>query len=194
MIRQGSAPFGSITLDELDRTILRLRRQDGRRSNADIARAAGVSQPTVRQRLDRMVNSGVAHVTLRINPAAIGFPVDALIMIKASGRNVREVGLQIAAMENIAYVGYLIGSYDIQAEAFLRDNDHLFQLVTDEISTIDGVVSVETWMVMRTEKFNYKWEGEAIGSDDETATGAPWEHAQRLRARAEGAEEERSGE
>jgi len=176
MTRQGFAPLGSITLDDLDRTILRLLREDGRRSNADIARAASVSQPTVRQRLDRIVAGGAAYVTVRVNPAAIGLPVDALINIKVSGRNVREVGEQIAAMENIAYVGYLIGSWDIQVEAFLRDNDHLFRLVTEEIGTIEGVASIESWMVVRTEKFNFKWEGEAIGSRDEMATGAPWEH------------------
>ena len=184
MIRQGSAPFGSITLDELDRAILHLLREDGRRSNADIARVVGVSQPTVRQRLDRVVESGAAHVTVRINPAAIGFPVDAVICIKVSGRNVREVGEQIAAMENVAYVGYLIGAYDIQVEAFLRDNDHLFHFVTEELSTVEGVVSVDTWMVMRTEKFNYKWEGEELGSREETATGAPGEYVARRAPRS----------
>jgi Lrp/AsnC family transcriptional regulator, regulator for asnA, asnC and gidA len=186
MIRQGSAPFGSITLDEIDRSILRLLRDDGRRSNADIARAVGVSQPTVRQRLERIISSGAAYVTVRVNPAAIGFPLDAVINLKVSGRNVREVGEEIAAMENVAYVGYLSGAYDIQVEAFLRDNDHLFQFVTEEITPIDGVASVETSMVMRTEKFNYKWEGEAIGSTTETATGDPGEYAARLRAEHDG--------
>ena len=189
MIRQGSAPFGSIALDDLDRAILRLLRDDGRRSNADIARAVGVSQPTVRQRLERIVDSGAAYVTVRVNPAAIGFPVDAVICIRVSGRNVREVGEEIAAMDNIAYVGYLIGSWDIQVEAFLRDNDHLFQFVTDDLAAVDGVASTETWMVMRTEKFNYKWEGESLGSKTETDTGAPGEHAARLRAKRTGAHE-----
>lgn len=185
MIRQGSAPFGSITLDELDRAILRLLREDGRRSNADIAREVGVSQPTVRQRLDRIIDSGAAYVTVRVNPAAIGFPVDAVLCIKVSGRNVREVGEQLAAMENVAYVGYLIGSHDIQVEAFLRDNDHLFHFATEEVSAIEGVVSVETWMVMRTEKFNYKWEGEALGSQTETATGDPGDRGVRRPPRRE---------
>jgi hypothetical protein len=35
---------------------------------------------------------------------------------------------------------------------------------------------------MRTEKFNYKWEGESIGSNTETATGASGEHGARRRA------------
>ena len=118
-----------------------------------------------------------------LNPAAIGFPIDAVIGLRVSGRNVREVGEQIAAMESVSYVGYLIGSYDIQVEAFLRDNDHLFRFVTEEITSVDGVLSAETWMVMRTEKFNYKWEGEAIGSTNETATGDPAEHGARVRDR-----------
>ena len=182
-MRQGSAPEGSIALDDVDKAILRLLREEGRRSNADVARAVGVSQPTVRQRLDRIINGGAAYVTVRVNPAAIGFPIDAIIVIKVSGRNVREVGEELAATEHIAYVAYLIGPWDIQVEAFLRDNEHLFRFVTEEITRIEGVVSTETWMVMRTEKFNYKWEGEAIGSTTETATGNPSEHAARMRAR-----------
>jgi len=186
MTRQGSAPFGAVELDELDRAILRLLREDGRRSNAAIARAVGVSQPTVRQRIDRLVGSGVAHVTVRINPAAIGYPVDAVLNIKVSGRNLRDVGEQIAAMDNVSYVGYLSGMYDIQVEAFLRDNDDLFRFVTEELLPIEGVASVETSMVMRTEKFNYKWEGEAIGSKREPATGHPAEYAGRGRVKLAG--------
>ena len=117
-----------------------------------------------------------------MNPAVIGFPVDAVFNVKVLGRNVREVGEQIAALENVAYVGYLSGAHDIQAEAFLRSNDHLFRFLTEELTPIDGVASVETSMVMRTEKFNYKWEGEALGSSTETATGDPGEYAARRRA------------
>jgi len=188
MTRQGSAPFGAVALDELDRAILRLLREDGRRSNAAIARAVGVSQPTVRQRIDRLIGAGVAHVTVRINPAAIGYPVDAVVDIKVSGRNLRDVGEQIAAMENVAYVGYLSGAHDIQVEAFLRDNDDLFRFVTEELMPIDGVASVETAMVMRTEKFNYKWEGEAVGSTTEPATGHPAEYAGHARVKLAGSQ------
>ncbi|MEE4276692.1 MAG: Lrp/AsnC family transcriptional regulator [Thermoleophilia bacterium] len=188
MTRQGSAPFGAVALDELDRAILRLLREDGRRSNAAIARAVGVSQPTVRQRIDRLVDGGVAYVTVRINPAALGYPVDAVINIKVSGRNLRDVGEQIAAMENVSYVGYLSGAHDIQVEVFLRDNDDLFRFVTEELMPIEGVASVETSMVMRTEKFNYKWEGEAIGSTTEPATGDPAEYTARRRLKVAGEE------
>ncbi len=120
-------------------------------------------------------------MTVRVNPAAIGFPVDVILDLQVSGRNVREVGEEIAALENVSYVGYMIGSCDIQVEAFLRDNDHLFEFINEVVTPIEGVASVETFMVTRTEKFNYKWEGEALGSTTESATGHPGECALRSR-------------
>ena len=102
--------------------------------------------------------------------------------IKVLGRNVREVGEQSPHWRTSPTYGYLSGAHDIQIEAFLRSNDHLFQFLTEELTPIDGVAAVETSMVMRTEKFNYKWEGEALGSTTETATGDPGEYAARRRA------------
>jgi Lrp/AsnC family transcriptional regulator for asnA, asnC and gidA len=65
-------------------------------------------------------------------------------------------------MENVAYVGYLTGGWDIMIEAFLPDLEGLFDFISEQINAIDGVVSSETWTVLRTEKFNYMWEGENV--------------------------------
>lgn len=158
-VRQGSAPFGSITLDTVDREILHLLREDGRRSNADIARLVGVSQPTVRQRLDRITESGAARVTVRMNPAVLGSTIDVILRFRVAGRDVHQVGREIALMEQVSYVAHLIGSWQIEAEAFLRDNDEVCRLV-EQVSSIQGVTAVETGIVARTEKFNYEAEGE----------------------------------
>ena len=58
MIRWGQAPFGTVEMDDLDRRILKLLRPNARRSFASIARAVGVSEPTVRNRVDRLVRQG----------------------------------------------------------------------------------------------------------------------------------------
>jgi len=158
-VRHGSAPYGSIALDEIDVAILQLLREDGRRSNADIARTVGVSQPTVRQRLDRIISSGAARITVRMNPAALGLAIDVIVLLRVAGRQVSEVGSELAAMENVAYVAHLIGSWQIQAEAFLLDHNDVCRFV-EEVSSIEGVTAAEALLVARTEKFNYEWEGE----------------------------------
>jgi Lrp/AsnC family transcriptional regulator for asnA, asnC and gidA len=164
VVRQGFAPLGSITLDEIDAAILRLLREDGRRSNADIARLVGVSQPTVRQRLDRIMSCGAARITVRMNPAALGRAVDVIIRLRVAGRSIQQVAKEIATMDDVVYVARVLGSWQIEVEAFVRDNDEVCRIV-EAISSMEGVVAVETALVVRTEKFNYEAEGEWLDAD-----------------------------
>jgi Lrp/AsnC family transcriptional regulator for asnA, asnC and gidA len=162
-VRLGSLPHGTIQLDDLDRRIMKLLRHDGRLSYAHIARTVGLSEPTVRKRIDRLVHAGAIINAARINPAPIGFPIDAMIGIKVMRGRVTEVGRKLAQMENVAYVAYVAGGFDIIIEAFLPDTEGLFKFLNEDLDRIDGIASTETWNVLRTEKFFYNWEGEDVG-------------------------------
>jgi Lrp/AsnC family transcriptional regulator for asnA, asnC and gidA len=165
VVRQGSVPHGTIQLDDLDRRIMKLLRHDGRLSYAYIARSVGISEPTVRKRIDRLVHAGAIINAARINPAPIGFPIDAMIGIRVVRGRVKEVGRKLAEMENVAYVAYVAGSFDIIIEAFLPHTEGLFKFLNEDLDKIDGIASTETWNVLRTEKFFYNWEGEDVGLD-----------------------------
>lgn len=155
--------------DQVDREILRLLGEDGRRPNADIARLIGVSEPTVRKRLDRMVESGVLKILPVLNPSVTGYPVDAIIGVRVRSGFLREVGAQLAAMSHVAYVGYVTGAYDIFIEVLLRDEEHLFDFLAEDLGHIDGIVSTDTYRVLSTEKFIYNWDIPQ-DSPDETGT------------------------
>ena len=158
----GAAP---VSLDDLDRRIMKMLRHDGRLAYAEIARAVGVSKPTVRKRVDRLVETGAIVIMARVNPAPIGFPVDALICVRVVRGRIKEVGAKLAAMENVAYLAYLAGSYDVLIEAFLPDTEGLFRFLNEALAEIDGISHTETWHVLRTEKFFYNWEGEDVGRE-----------------------------
>ena len=164
-VRLGSLPHGTIELDDLDRRIMKLLRHDGRLSYAHIARSVGISEPTVRKRIDRLVHAGAIINAARINPAPIGFPIDAMIGIRVVRGRVKEVGRKLAEMENVAYVAYVAGSFDVIIEAFLPHTEGLFKFLNEDLDKIDGIASTETWNVLRTEKFFYNWEGEDVGLD-----------------------------
>ena len=163
VVRQGSSPHGAVDLDDLDRRIMRLLRRDGRLTYAHIARVVGVSEPTVRKRVDRLLHAGAIYIVARVNPAPIGFPIDAIICLRVERGRVQEVGDRLAGMENVAYVSYLAGSFDIMIEAFLPDTEGLFKFLNEDLEQIEGIVHTETWHVLRTDKFNYMWEGENVG-------------------------------
>ncbi len=164
-VRLGSLPHGTIELDDVDRHIMKLLRHDGRLSYAHIARTVSLSEPTIRKRIDRLVHAGAIINAARINPAPIGFPIDAMIGIRVVRGRVKEVGRELAQMENVAYVAYVAGSFDIIIEAFLPHTEGLFKFLNEDLDHIDGIASTETWNVLRTEKFFYNWEGEDVGLD-----------------------------
>ena len=163
MIRQGQAPHGTLTLDELDRRIVQLLRPNSRRSYADIARRVGVSEPTVRNRVERMSEAGaILHFT-RVNQVVLGFPVDAMVGIRVDRGRAAEVGARLAEMANVAYVAYTTGGFDLLIEAYLRSNEELYVFLNEELAKIEGIAHTETWHILRTEKVNDEWEGENVG-------------------------------
>lgn len=171
-VRLGSLPHGAIELDDVDRHIMKLLRHDSRLSYAHIARTVGLSEPTVRKRIDRLVHAGAIINSARINPAPIGFPIDAMIGINVVRGKVREVGRKLAAMEHVAYVAYVAGSFDILIQVYLPHMEGLFRFLNEDLERIDGIAGMQTWNVLRTEKYFYNWEGENVGLGSPPADGA----------------------
>lgn len=69
-------------LDELDRQLLALLLEDGRRSYADLARDTGLSTSAVHQRVRRLEQRGaVLGYTARVDPTATGLPLSAFVSI-----------------------------------------------------------------------------------------------------------------
>jgi Lrp/AsnC family transcriptional regulator for asnA, asnC and gidA len=172
VIRQGSLPHGTIELDDVDRRIMKLLRHDARLSYAHVARTVALSEPTVRKRIDRLVHAGAIINAARINPAPIGFPIDAMIGMTVVRGRVMEVGRKLAEMENVAYVAYVAGNFDIIIQAYLPHTEGLFKFLNEDLEKIEGIASTQTWNVLRTEKFFYNWEGEDVGLEPSSAADA----------------------
>ena len=175
LVRQGSLPHGTLRLDDLDRQVMKLLRHDARLTLRQIARTTGVSEPTARKRVDRLLAAGAIILGARIDPAPIGFPVDVFVAVRVGTGRVTEVGRKLAAMEHIAYLAYLAGGFDIIAEAYLVDAEGLFRFLHEDLERIDGITATATWPVLRTEKYYYEWEGESVGLEraDRPATVRP---------------------
>lgn len=165
MIRWGRAPFGAARLDGLDRRILKLLRPDARRSFASIAREIGVSEPTVRNRVDRLVKKGAILPWTGVNPAVIGLPVDAMVGIRVNRGYGKGVGERLAKMKNVSYVGYTTGSFDILIEVHLQDNEALYRFLSEDLDEIEGIAYTDTWHILRTDTTNFEWAGEDATED-----------------------------
>ncbi|WP_435746388.1 Lrp/AsnC family transcriptional regulator [Microbacterium sp. PMB16] len=144
------------TLDAVAKTIIELLQEDGRRSYSDIGRVVGLSEAAVRQRVQRLTESGVMQIVAVTDPMQLGFHRQAMIGIRVAG-DARKVAEAIAAVEAIDYVVITVGAFDILAEAVCEDDDQLLALINDAIRPIDGVVSTETFIYAKLQKQLYNW-------------------------------------
>ena len=78
----GSKP---IALDDVSKAIIEQLQGDGRRSYAEIGKAVGLSEAAVRQRVQKLTDSGVMQVVAVTDPMQLGFYRQAMIGIRVSG-------------------------------------------------------------------------------------------------------------
>ena len=75
----------ALLLDEKNRALLGLLRADPRLPLSQLARRVGMSAPAVRERLQRMEEAGIIRgYRLEIDPAALGYPILAIVRVRPS--------------------------------------------------------------------------------------------------------------
>jgi Lrp/AsnC family transcriptional regulator, regulator for asnA, asnC and gidA len=158
-------------LDVLDRRIIDQLQEDGRRSNVAIARALGVTETTIRHRIDRLIANGFIRIAAVIDPRKTPYLTDAMIWIRLERGQAREAGEQLAALPNVVYVAYTAGRYDMLIEALFESDEQLFEFLTGTLAKIPGVLQNETYHVLQTVKINYDWKL-PLDHDDARPRGA----------------------
>ncbi len=143
-------------LDEIDKAIVRGLQVDGRASYAKLGPEVGLSQAAVRQRVQRLIDSGVMQVVAVTDPLSLGFTVQAMIGVRADG-DLRSLATSLGAIEEIDYVVVTSGGYDLILEVVCEDNDHLLDLLNDVIRSTPGVRSAEAFTYLDLVKQTYSW-------------------------------------
>lgn len=145
-----------IQLDTVSKAIIEQLQSDGRRSYAEIGKAVGLSEAAVRQRVQKLTDSGVMQVVAVTDPMQLGFYRQAMIGIKVSG----DATVVVDRLSHIAAVDYLVltaGSFDILAEIVCENDEELIDLLNKEIRGIPGVRSTETFVYLKLQKQFYNW-------------------------------------
>ena len=143
-------------LDDVAKRIIELLQEDGRQSYAAIAKAVGLSEAAVRQRVQRLLDAEVMQIVAVTDPIQVGFSRQAMIGIRASG-DLAALGQALSDMSEVDYVVTTAGSFDILAEVVCEDDDHLLDLLTNQIRTLPGVRSTETFVYLKLNKQHYNW-------------------------------------
>jgi Lrp/AsnC family transcriptional regulator, regulator for asnA, asnC and gidA len=143
-------------LDDVSKAIIEQLQQDGRRSYAAIGKVVGLSEAAVRQRVQRLIDGGVMQIVAVTDPLELGFARQAMIGINVEGR-LEPIADQLAGMEEVEYVVITAGSFDILIEAVCESDEHLLEVLSNRIRSIEGVRTTETFVYLKLRKQTYSW-------------------------------------
>ena len=147
---------GAAVLDEVAKAIIEQLQQDGRRSYAAIGKEVGLSEAAVRQRVQRLIDSGVMQVVAVTDPLQLGFARQAMVGVQVTGA-LDPVADALAAMDEVDYVVVTAGAFDVLAEVVCESDERLLELISEKIRSIEGVSRTETFMYLKLRKQTYSW-------------------------------------
>ena len=143
-------------LDDVSKAIIEQLQEDGRRPYATIGRAVGLSEAAVRQRVQRLIETGVMQIVAVTDPVQVGFSRQAMIGIRASG-DLELLADSLADLSEVDYVVICAGGFDLLVEVVCEDDAHLLDVLNGRIRSLPGVQATETFVYLKLRKQLYNW-------------------------------------
>lgn len=163
-------------LDRTDLTILRLLQEDGRISNAEIARRVGMAPSAIYNRIQKLEDRGVIRgYTALIDPRALGFGLVAFVRLRsAEGSRPEDFIEPLSALPQVQELHRVVGEDCFFLKVRVEDTDALATLLDDEIAALPAVASTQTTIALSTAKDTLAVPLEAVdvGAEDPSEEAA----------------------
>ncbi|MBI4789237.1 MAG: Lrp/AsnC family transcriptional regulator [Chloroflexi bacterium] len=147
----------TVSLDELDLTIIEALQEDGRTPFDKIASQTGASARTISARVSRLIEEGVIDIIAVVNPERVGYPVLAAVFIETEMAKTKAVAETLAKMPEIAFVSLTSGDPEIYASVRAQSNHALATLMTEKLPCIEGIRRSRMLLVLDVVKAASKW-------------------------------------
>ena len=144
-------------IDQTDCKIIELLQKDGRMPNTMIAKKLGISEATVRSRLNRLTKEGYIQIVAVSNPLKLGFDIVGNLKIDVDIKKLDAVSQELTKIDQIWYIVHVTGSSEIYAEFNAKSIDDLNDFITQKVNKIDGLLKTETSLVLKYIKRRYDW-------------------------------------
>jgi DNA-binding Lrp family transcriptional regulator len=138
-------------MDETDRTIVALLRENARRSYLNIGRVVHLSAPAVKRRVDRLERDGVLRgYTAVVNPEAYGWLAEAFVDLYCEGDMPGEAIKRAVEQEpGVVSAHTVAGEASAMLHVMARDTKDL-ELALERIRATEGITRTVTEVVLST--------------------------------------------
>ena len=138
-----------MNLDKTNLTIIKHLR-NGRKSYKKIAQDLCVSENTVRTRVQKLIDEGVLEISGLVNPEIIDGHRVVMVGVKLQSMDLVKKGKEFSNLSGVVSVSVVTGRFDLILIVFLKSGFGLLEFYTEEVSKIQDVQSVETFVVYKS--------------------------------------------
>jgi DNA-binding Lrp family transcriptional regulator len=140
------------SIDDTDRELIALLRDDGRATVAALAAKLKVARGTVQNRMARLLREGViVGYTVRLKPQVEAHRIRALMSIAVEGNRGKDVLKALRGHPNVSAIYSTNGRWDIVAE-LQAETLEAFDGVLGAIRLLGGIANTETSILLSTHK------------------------------------------
>jgi len=144
--------------DDMNREIIKRLQDDGRMSFSRIARELGTSEATIRNRVSRMIETRLMRVIAVVDPVSLGRTSYAMVgLTVAPGSDPRRVGKVFADCDEVTYVLFAAGKFDLMVEVICEEAEAFRNFLLDRCYNNPEIASVEPMMGLQLLKSLMKW-------------------------------------
>lgn len=145
-----------MSLDDLDRAILRALVANADQSTTRLAAKLGLSQPATWRRIKRLQEAGViTGRRLQLDAAKAGFGVTVFLGVKLAtkGRvSLEDFERAVGAIPEVQSVEHVLGLYDYRLRVVARDLADFERVLRRRLMTLPGVGAVEANVLLSEER------------------------------------------
>lgn len=147
------AEGSSHSLDALDSELVLALNRDGRSTYSELAAVTGLTEAQVSRRVTGLVERRAIVFATLLDPAMMGYEVEAFVYLKVELRHLRDTSAALAGQRGVRYLALTAGRFDIVAEVVLRDISALLAFQLDVLAHLPGLrdhyIEVEVATVKR---------------------------------------------
>jgi Lrp/AsnC family transcriptional regulator for asnA, asnC and gidA len=144
-------------LDQVDCRMIELLQKDGRIANTDLAKEIGISEATVRTRLNRLIEEKYVQIVAVSDPIKLGFKIIGNIRIHVEIKKMEKIIGELKKLKPLWFIVQTTGGTGIDTEFVVKSLDELNELIFEKINKIDGVIKTETSLFLNYIKRQYDW-------------------------------------
>ena len=127
-------------IDQKDKKIIEILQKNARIPNTEIAKMLGISESTVRKRINDLESKGVIKkYTAIVDPSKIGYNTVTILGVDVDPTKFLDVAKELAKLPETKYVATSTGDHMIMAEIWTKDGQTLAELISNRIGKIEGV-------------------------------------------------------